>query len=531
MDMVERKKTSRAEKIINFVERTGNKLPHPFILFAIFILVTLLASYILSKSGFEASYVDEGRKAGDIAKIITVKVENLVTFKKMREMFITIPDVYVTFPALKICLIMMMAIGLVESTGYFNALMRKYLLNAPKALITAALVFVGVNANIMSDAGTILAFTIGGILYASIGRNPKLGVILGFAACSGGFTANIFISGTDAMLAGITEQAAASMGLNISVNPLCNYYFMATSTIFLTIALTFVTEKFMVKLVGNDFSTDETPDLDQYRLTPAEEKGLRYSLYGFLIFLAVMAVLCLPQGAFFKNDAGTFLPKSPLLSSIVPLIFFLFCSIGLGYGIGAGQIKSSRDFPKFLQAGAAKSVPLLVTTLSSAIFLDLLNKSNIFKICAIKGADILKNADVGPLSLLLLVVLITSMINPFVTSGSTKWILLAPMIVPMLSLMNISPAFAQMAFRIGDSATNIISPVRSDLPIILGLMAQYDMERIKKGGSKKAEAGFGTIFSMTLPYSITILLTMTLLMIVWYLLGLPIGPGEYLYLK
>ncbi len=523
-------KKSKFATFVTVVERVGNKLPHPFILFGIFILLALLASYVAAMVGFEASYLDEGKKAGDVAKVVVVKAVNLLTYDEMRRLISKLPDIYVTFPSLKICLIMMMAIGLLESTGFFNALMRKYLLNAPKGLITAVLVFVCVNANIMSDAGTILAFTIGGVLFASIGRNPKLGIILGYAACSGGFTANIFLAGTDALLAGITEQAVAGMGMDMSISPLCNYYFMAASTIFLTITLTFVTEKFIAKIIDEPTKKGINDDslLNEYQLTPEEHKGLKYSLYGLIVFLIIMGILCVPENAFFRNANGGFLPKSPLLSSIVPVIFFLFCSVGVGFGIGVGKIKQFKDFPKFLQLGVAKAVPLLVTTLTSAVFLDLLNRSNIFKILAIKGSYVLKGANVGPLPLLLLVILITTLINPFMTSGSTKWILLSPMIVPMFSLMNISPAFAQLAFRIGDSATNIISPVHHAIPVILGLMAQYDAERGVEG---KKEAGFGTIFSLTLPYSITILLTMTLLMIVWYLVGLPIGPGTYLNIK
>lgn len=521
------KKNSSITKFIKVVEKVGNKLPHPFILFGYFIIATLFVSYLLSKIGFEASYLVEGK---DGAKTVLVKVVNLLTFAEMRETLVNLPDIYVTFPALKIVLIMMMSIGFLEETGFFNALMRRYLLNAPKCLITAALVFVGVNASVMSDAGTILSLTIGGVLFASLGRNPKLGIILGFAACSGGFTANIFVAGTDALLAGITEEAMAGMGVEMSISPLCNYYFMAASTVFLTLSLTFVTEKFIVKLMPDEKIVDgDTALLDEYKLKPEEYKGLRYSFYGFLVFAIIMFVLSFPEGAFFRNPEGGFLPKSPLLSAIVPVLFFLFCSIGIGFGIGVGKIKSMGDLPPYLQSGVAKAVPLLVTTVTAALFLHLLNKSNIFKILAIKGSFILKNADVGPLPLLLMVVFITTLINPFMTSGTTKWILLSPMIVPMFALLNISPAFAQLAFRIGDSATNIISPAQHAIPIILGLMAQYDLQSGKKNEGN--EAGFGTIFSLTLPYSMTILLTMTLLMVAWYFLDLPIGPGSYLYIK
>lgn len=514
-------------RTIKVVEKTGNKLPHPFILFGIFTLITLAVSSTLNKFGVGVTYFESARTAGQVGKTVTVMVENLLTFDNMRDLVQQIPTIYVNFPSLKIVVLMMMAIGLVEKTGFFTALMRKYLLTAPRSIVTGALIFTAVNANIMSDAGTIFAFTIGGVLFAALGRNPKIGIIAGFAACSGGFTANMFIAGTDALLAGITEQAAAAVGVNITINPLCNYYFMAAATIVLTVVLTIFTEKFVVKTVGDTDLGANADLLQNYKLTPEENKGLKYALYGFLGFLAIMALLCFPENAFFRNPQGGFLPKSPLLASIVPVIFVMFATIGICYGVGQGSVKTTKDVPKLLQAGLSQAVPLMVTLLSSSIFIYLLNKSNIFKILAIKGSFILKEANVGALPLLLLVILITTLINPMMTSGSTKWVLLAPMVVPMFSMLNISPAYAQLAFRIGDSSTNIISPLHSSIPVILGLLAQYQSEgKIPSDGND--EAGFGTIFALTLPYSIVILISLTALMIVWYFLGLPIGPGFYL---
>ena len=512
-------------RTIRIVEKTGNKLPHPFILFGIFSIITLFVSFSLNKLGFGVTYFESAKNAGEVGKNITIVVENLLTFKNMRTLVQDIPTIYVNFPSLKIVVLMMMAIGLVEKTGFFTALMRKYLLNAPRSIITGALIFTAVNANIMSDAGTIFAFTIGGVLFAALGRNPKIGIIAGFAACSGGFTANMFVAGTYALLSGITEQAAAAVGVNLTINPLCNYYFMAAATIVLTITLTIFTEKFVVKTVGDTDLGNNAELLKSYKLTSKEERGLKFAFYGFLAFMAIFLLLCYPENAFFRNADGGFLPKSPLLSSIVPIIFVMFSAIGISYGVGEGKIKTTRDIPKLLQAGLTQAVPLMVTLLSSSIFIYLLNKSNIFRIFAVKGSFILKEANVGPLPLLLLVVLITTLINPMMTSGSTKWILLAPMVVPMFTLLNISPAYAQLAFRIGDSSTNIISPLHSSIPVILGLLAQYQAEGKIPNTKEEGEAGFGTIFALTLPYSIVILASLILLMVVWYFLGLPIGPG------
>lgn len=529
MQMASEKSTKLA-KAIKFVERVGNKLPHPFILFTIFSLVMLVLSFVLSQLGVGVTYFAEARNANEVGKNVTVVVQNLMSKKSLQTLVQEIPNIYVLFPSLKIVVLMMMSVGFIDKTGFFNTLMRKYLLKAPRSLVTAALIFVAVNGNIMSDAGQIFGLTMGGVIFAALGRNPVIGILAGYAGCSGGFTANLFIAGTDALLAGITEQAVKALGIPIVISPLCNWYFLASATIFLTITMTILTEKVIVKILGDTDANSNTHLLDQYEITPEEDKGLRYALYGFIGFLVIMCVLCLPSGAFFRNAANGFLPKSPLLSSIVPIVFFMFGCMGIPYGIGAGTIKSSRDVPKVLQAGLNKAIPLMVTLVTCSIFIYLVNKSNIFKIIAIYGASIIKKADVGPLPLLILVILITTAVNPMMTSGSTKWILLAPMIVPMLAILDISPAWAQLAYRIGDSSTNIISPLKPEVPIILGLIAEYKAEGKIPKSKDGEEPGFGTIFSVTLPYSIVILLTLTTLMIIWYFLELPIGPGYYLHI-
>lgn len=512
-------KSTKMTTFIKTVERVGNKLPDPFILFGLFAIFTLIISLILSKMGVEASFMEKGTES-----LTVVKIENLLTFNKLRQVVSDFPTTYVNFPSLKLVLIMMMAIGVVEETGFFDSVMRKYLLKAPKSVITAVFIFACVNANVMSDAGVILTLTLGGVVFASIGRSPILGIMLGYAACNGGYYASLLVAGADALVAGITEQVAVDAGFHLDINPLCNYYFMAAATVVLTVVLTIFTEKFIIKLFPEEEVADDSM-LKKYELSDLENRGLKFGMYGFLSFAVIMLVLTLPSGAFFRNSIGGFLPKSPLLSSIVVILFFLFLFIGVSYGVGIKKITSGRDVSKLLQAGAKKSAPLMVTFLTCALFMDLLNKSNILRIIAIKMAELIKAANVGPLFLLILVIVLTAMMNPFMTSASTKWILLAPMVVPVFGMIGVNPAYAQLAYRIGDSATNIISPLHPAITVIIGLMAQYNSEKEKKTGKKVDEAGFGTIFSLTLPYSIVILLTLTTLMIIWYILRLPIGLG------
>lgn len=502
-------------KVINFIEKYGNKLPHPFILFNIFTIALIFTSYTLNQINF-----------GVEDTLITnnfILVENLFSYLHMRKLIESMPDIYINFPSLRVVILMMMSIGVVEKVGFFNALMRKYLLGIPNSYLTAAFIFTAINANVMSDAGTIFAITMGGILFSSVGRNPKLGIIVGFAAASGGFTANIFVAGTDALLSGITQEALLAIDKKEIINPLCNYYFMVAATIVLTISLTIFTEKVISKVV--DENNHKNLDiLNSLKLTEEEKKGLKYSFYGLIFFLIIMGVLIYPENGFFRNSEGKFLPTSPLMSSITTIIFLLFSIIGIFYGIGKGVIKTTKDVANLFQEGIVQAAPLMVTLLSSSIFIYLLNKSNIFKVLSIKGAMLLKDLNVSSYLLLIMIILITTLINPIMTSGSTKWVLLAPMIVPMFNILGVSPAYAQLAFRIGDSATNIVSPLQPALPVVLGLLYQYQNEKKIKSNEI---LGVGSVFSLTLPYAIVILVSLITLMTIWYYLKLPIGPGVY----
>lgn len=521
-------KKSVMTRFIDVIEKGGNKLPHPFILFTWLIAITMLASFILSKIGLQVTYFGVSKKLGEAGKETTIAVVNLLSRENLQYLVREIPTIFVSYAPLKLVMIMMIASAFIEKTGFFETFMKKYLLKAPKSLITFALVFVSINANLMSDAGTIFAITIGGVIFAALGRNPLLGLMLGFVGASGGFTANLFLAGTDALLAGITENAVRSMGLNVAINPVVNYFFMASATFIMAITVTIFTEKVIVPMIGDGDGEIDKELLEKHKLSSKQKKGLRYAFYGFIFFLVVMLLLTLPQGAFFRNADGKFLPRSPLFKSIIIIIAFLFTSTGIPYGIATGYIKTSRDIPRIINLGIIQAVPFLTTTLAASIFIDLVNKSNIFKIIAIKGAEVLKEANVGLIGLGLTVILITTLVNPFMTSGSSKWLLIAPMVVPMFTVLNVHPAYAQLAYRIGDSCTNIVSPLHSAIPILLGLIAEYQAEGkipFRPGETEHREMGMGTIFSLTIPYSIVLLLTMTTMFIIWILFKLPIGPG------
>ncbi len=278
-----------------------------------------------------------------------VGVVNLLSFDYLREFLSNLIKNYISFPPLGVVLIMMMGVALIEQTGLLNAFIKRLILGAPDYLVTAILVFIGINSSIASDAGILFTPAIGAVVFNSLGRNPWVGIIVGYAAASGGLSASLFISNSDVLLAGITESVVTGMNIEGSTTPLINYYFMAAMTILLTIFITLVAEKFLVKYLGNQGKRDLSHISADAELTDIERKGLKYAGFGLILFVVVMAILTVPKDAFFRNENGGFLPKSPLISSVMPIIFMLFFTVGTLYGIGAKTITKAGDIPRHIQ--------------------------------------------------------------------------------------------------------------------------------------------------------------------------------------
>lgn len=516
-----KEKASGFDKFIGGVERVGNKLPSPFMLFVYLTLFIMVLSFVLSKAGVSVEYLAAGKDGGELQET-TVEVINLLSKEELQYTLANFVKTFAQFPPLGLVLVMMMGIGFVEQTGFINAIMRKSLVGAPSVLVTLLLAFVGVNANIASDAGMIFTASIGAALFKALGRNPYIGIVIGFAAGSGGFTANLFVAGTDALLSGITESAASGLGMDLTIHPLINYFFMATATFVVTAVVTLVTEKFTVPRI--DYASDDVDvDLDEHRVTDIELKGIKNAGIAFVIFVAVILAGTIPQNGLLRAADGTILPKSPLISGIVPLLFFMFTTVGVTYGKTIGYIKTERDLTTIMKKSLEGALTLLVVTLPSSQFIDMFSRSNITTVLAVRGSEFLETLNAGPIPLLLMFIFIVSLTNLVMTSGSSKWLILAPIFVPMLALLGLSPAAAQVAFRIGDSATNIISPVSSSLAVVIGIMEQYKPE-------DEGPIGIGTVISLTLPYALAILGSMSVMLIIWVLLDLPLGPGATIFI-
>lgn len=508
------------EKFIKWIEIIGNKLPHPFWLFVYLSITIAVISFFLSKAGVSVTYMAAGR-GDEAASETTVAALNLMSYGAMRAFFANFVKTYVNFAPLGLIMIMTLGIGLLEQSGLISAFMRKTILGAPSWAVSATLALVGINANLASDAGIIFTPAIGGAVFKALGRNPWVGVITGFAAGCGGFTANLFVAGTDVLLAGITESAVMGIGLNAPTHPLINWYFLVIATFVLTAATTLITEKFTVKVLGDTAGPLSTADLAEHKVNVDENRGLRYALVTAVIFLATLLALTLPQGSFFRDPtSGGLVPSSPLLSGIVTLLFFFFFFTGISYGLGAKVIEKMDDVPKLMQKGLAGGLSFFVVVLPASIFVQLFAESNLTTILAVKGAAWLSSMHLDGIPLLLTFILLCSFVNLFMISGSAKWLILAPIFVPMFSVVGFSPALTQMAYRIGDSSTNVISPLSYYMPVIIGLMEQYRPE------NNTQEVGIGTVISLAMPYSLAYLACFTMQLVVWYLLKLPLGPGS-----
>ncbi|MGL6130745.1 MAG: AbgT family transporter, partial [Fusobacteriaceae bacterium] len=504
---------SMITRLILFVERNGNRLPHPFWLFVYLGLSTMIISFICNKYGVSVTYLTYLPDGG--SKEVRAEVVNLFGREEVRKFLANFIKTYVSFPPLGLTVIMMIGVGVMEQSGFLSSLIRRLVLGAPSYIVTATLAFVGINANLASDAGLLLTPTIGAVVFKALGKNPWIGIITGYAAASGGLCANLFITNLDVILAGITESAAKSMNLPGTIHPLINWFFMLTMTFVLTFTISLVSEKILTKVIGEEGDEIESDEEKQYDLTEDEKKGLRYSGITFVAYMIVMLFLSLPKNSFFKNIDGGFLPKSPLLDSVLPIIFMMFVVCGAAYGIGSKTITKMVDIPTMMSKQAKTLSGILVTMLPASLFVYLFASSKLAPILAVKGAELIKTLNPSGIVLIFTLILMCAVLNLFMGSSSAKWMIIAPIFVPLFAMLGFSPAMTQVAYRIGDSSSNIISPIAGAVPFILGLLEQYKT----KNNSRKV--GVGTMIALELPFSIALMLVQTTVLILFYTFDIP----------
>ncbi|MGQ7869183.1 AbgT family transporter [Sunxiuqinia sp. sy24] len=491
------------QKMLNWTERAGNALPHPATLFALFALFALIFSAVGHFMAWEV--IHPGTQE-------IIRPVNLLSAEGIHRILLEMVNNFTGFAPLGIVLVAMLGIGIAEQSGLVSAIIRMLVLNSPKHLLTFVLVFSGILSNIASDVGYVLLIPMAGVIFVAVGRHPIAGMAAAFAGVSGGFSANLALGTIDPLLAGLSQEAAHILDPNYMVNATANYYFMVASTFIIALAGTLVTEKIVEPRLGPYKNSKAHSDQSFDRLSKIEKKGLLWALVVFLSITAVALIGLIPADGFFRGTDGGFL-NSPLIEGVVAMLFVTAGATGLAYGFATKVFNNDADVMNGMAESMKTLATYLVLVFFAAQFVAYFKWSNLGMILAVKGAELLMSADIGLIPLMILFILLSASINMLMGSASAKWAILAPIFIPMFMIMGYSPELSQVVYRIGDSVTNIISPMMSFFALIIAFVQKYD-----------AKAGIGTIIATMLPYSIVFLLFWIVLLVAWLFFGLPLGP-------
>ncbi len=494
------------------VERLGNKLPDPALLFLFAMFIVWAVSWLLADHSFSVPALD-----GDRA----LAVQNQLTGESLATFLSSMVATFTGFAPLGVVLVAMLGVGVAEQTGFINAGLKSLLSKTPQRLLTPMLLLVAIVSHTAADAGYVLVIPLGGIIFYAAGRHPLAGIACAFAGVSGGFSANFIPSGIDPLLQGFTQQAAQIIDPTREVNPLSNWLFTSVSCIFVVAAGWYVTDKVIeprlkgTQLDGNDVSADEVE-----ALTPDERKGLWAGLAAMGVGILLLIAAVYPADSPLRSPTGDLTAFSaPIMQSIVPLIFLLFIIPGTIYGYVAGTVKSHRDIIAGMTQSMSTMSYYLVMIFFCAQFTYAFAQSNLGALLAVEGADLLQSLALPGSVTLLGIILLTALVNLLVGSASGKWALLAPVFVPVLMQVGLSPELTQAAYRVGDSSTNIITPLMPYFPLVVA----YCQRWVK-------DTGIGTVTALMLPFALTFLIGWSLLLVGYWALGIPLGlASTYVY--
>ncbi len=490
------------------VERVGNALPHPATIFAILSLLTIVVSGLAAAAGIEAAHPGTGE---------TIRPVSLLTLAGFHRIVTEMVGNFTGFAPLGTVLVAMLGIGVMEASGLIAAALRLLVLSAPQRLLTFVIVLAGVLSNAASEIGYVLLVPLGGIIFLGAGRHPIAGLAAAFAGVSGGYSANLLLGTIDPLLAGLSEEAAQIVDAGYRVNPAANYFFMVASTFVVAGTGTWVTERIVVPRLGPYEAEQDQTGLQ--RLSAAEWRGLRFAAAAAAAFGALLLLGTVPADGFLRNPETGSLLRSPFLSGIVAFLFVGGTAVGVAYGAGAGTFRNDTDVMNGMGKTVGTLGTYLVLVFFAAQFVAYFNWSNLGLIIAVKGADALRASGLGGIPLMLAFVVLSSLINLFMGSASAKWAVMAPVFVPMFMLLGYTPELTQVAYRIGDSTSNVIAPMMSYFALIVAFFERYDKR-----------SGIGTVVATMLPYTVVFLIVWSVLLMAWMLLGIPVGPGAGLYL-
>ena len=497
-------------RFLSVIENIGNALPNPATLFAIFAASLIGLSWLFSKLGLEAVNPRDGS---------VVETVNLLSAEGLHWILDHTITNFTGFAPLGTVLVAMLGIGVAEKSGLIGTALRQMVHSAPRRLLTFVIVFAGVMSNMASDVGYVLLVPMGALIFMSVGRHPIAGLAAAFAGVSGGFSANLLLGTIDPLLAGISEEAARIIDPGYTVSPACNYYFMVVSTFLIAGVGTWVTEKIVAPRLGDYEGSAQEENETIEKLSAQEKKGLWWALGVSVILLVLVLIGLVPENGILRDPETGSVLYSPFMHGIVTFIFLGGLLSGLAYGVATGVFKNDSDVVIGMKEGLESLALFMVLVFFAAQFVAYFKVTNLGMILAIKGAELLKASGLGPIPLMLAFIFLAAGINLCMGSASAKWAFMAPVFIPMFMLLGYSPELVQGVYRIGDSSTNLISPMMSFFALIVAFVQRYD-----------SKAGIGTVVATMLPYSVAFLVVWMILLVGWLLLGLPLGPGAGLYL-
>lgn len=521
MNKGQKQKNGFFKRILDKIELVGNKLPHPVTLFAILMGITLLLSWFFGGVSVEHPGKAAGLLDVDGNPVDKINVVNLLTREGVQMIFTRMVDTFAEFPPLGLVLVVMLGIGVAEYTGMISVALRLFVSKVPRSIITFSIVVAGMLSSVAADAGYVVLIPLGGAIFLSMGRHPLAGIAAAFAGVSGGFGANLLPTGLDPMIAAFTEPAAQIIDPEYTVNPLSNYYLMAASVPLVGLVGTWITERILVPRLGQ-YKPEADLEIEEDKpITRQQKKALLWSFVAsvFTLFLFIMTII--PENGLLR---GELIPETgvrslnPFYNSLVPIMFIIFFVAGLVYGIVAKTIKNDKDVANMTSKSMATMGMYIVIAFVAAQFVAYFNWSNLGSVLAVKGSDGLKAIGFSGGPLLVAFILVSSLVNLIMGSASAKWALLAPIFVPMLMLMGFSPETTQAAYRIGDSYSNILTPLLPYFPLVIVFAQKY----VK-------DVGIGTLISMMLPYAIGFALVRIPMLLIWIWAGIPLGIEGPIY--
>lgn len=512
------KKNSFFNTFLNVIEKSGNKLPDPAILFFFLMVLVWVVSAVLSPINFAELDPRTGEQ---------LLVHNQLTGESLAGFLAGMVQTFVLFAPLGIVLVAMLGVGVAEHSGWIDAGLKKLLNFTPASFLTPMLIFIAIISHTAADAGYVLVIPLGGVIFYAAGRHPLAGIAAAFAGVSGGFSANFIPSAIDPMLSSITLEAARIFDPEIVLNPINNWYFTSASSVLIVLVGWYITDRIVEpRLKGLEIDGDEDQIPQMVSITSKESRAFWYGFVAMILGLVGLFLWAWPESSGLRDPnwdnpevSSLFSPNASLMQAIVPLIFVLLLIPGLVYGYASGKYKSSKDMIQNMTKSMESMGYYIVMAFFCALFIDAFNQSNVGLLIAVKGANFLEALALPGQVTILGIILLSAFVNLFIGSASAKWLLVAPIFVPMLMQLGISPDLTQAAYRVGDSVSNIITPLLPYFPLVVVFCQRY----VKS-------TGIGTLISIMVPYTVIFLIAWIIFLLVYWTLGIPLSfEAHYVY--